>query len=149
MTKEEVLEKGWHWEENIPGTFGKETVKSVDIPDKIEDVPDSYLSGIFKCITCSKNYNITQNELNFYKKEKIPFPRKCPNCRYKRRFDLRPPRRLWHRMCMCDSTSQSFDGASKNHFHGEAKCAVEFETTYAPDRPEKVYCERCYNREVY
>ena len=149
MAKEEILAKGWHWEENIPGTFGKETVKSVDIPDKIEDVPDSYLSGIFKCIICSKNYNITQNELNFYKKEKIPFPRKCPNCRYRRRFDLRPPRRLWHRTCMCDPTSQSYDGASKNHFHGEGKCAAEFETTYAPDRPEKVYCERCYNQEVY
>ena len=23
------------------------------------------------------------------------------------------------------------------------------ETTYAPDRPEKVYCEQCYLKEVY
>jgi len=25
----------------------------------------------------------------------------------------------------------------------------EFETAYAPDRPEIVYCEKCYQQEVY
>ncbi len=28
-------------------------------------------------------------------------------------------------------------------------CQNEFETSYAPDRPEIVYCERCYQQEVY
>jgi hypothetical protein len=149
MKKEEILAKGWHWEDNIPGTFGKETISSADIPDRIEDVPDSYLTEIFSCMDCSKNYNITQNELIFYRKENIPFPRRCPNCRYGRRFDLRPMRKLWHRKCMCDPTSQSSDGRGKNHFHGEKKCEVEFDTCYAPDRSEKVYCETCYNKEVY
>ena len=139
MTKEEVLAKGWQWEENMPGTFGKETISSASIPDKIEDVPDSYLGEIFACIDCSKNYNITKNELLFYRKESLPFPRKCPNCRYKRRFDLRPARKLWHRACMCD----------KNHISHKGKCEVEFETCYATERKEKVYCESCYNKEVY
>ena len=138
MNKDEILAKGWQWEENTPGTFSKETIK--DIPDKIEDVPDSFLNEIFACIDCSKNFNVTKNELNFYRKEKIPFPRKCPNCRYKRRFNLRPPRRLWHRSCMC---------TKEDHSHRERKCKVEFETSYAPDRPETVYCETCYNQEVY
>ncbi|MFZ2150251.1 MAG: hypothetical protein WAV15_03790 [Minisyncoccia bacterium] len=139
MSKEEVLAKGWHWEENIPGTFGKETVKISALPDKIEDVSDAYLNEIFACSACSKNYNLTLNEFLFYKKEKIPFPRKCPNCRYKRRFDLRPLRKLWHRSCMCDS---------KDHGHGEV-CSNEFKTPYAPNRIEKIYCESCYNKEVY
>ena len=131
MTKEEVLAKGWHWEDNVPGTFGKETIQSASILDKIEDIPDSYLSEFFSCTACSKNYNITQNELLFYRKENLPFPRKCPNCRYKRRFDLRLPRKLWHRKCIKEG------------------CQNEFETTYSPERPEKVYCESCYNKEVY
>ena len=138
MTKEEVLAKGWHWEENIPGTFGKETVHSADIPDKIEDVPDSYLKEIFSCVDCSKNFNVTNNELSFYRKEKIPFPRKCPNCRYKRRFDLRPLRKLWSSECMC----------SQDSHHHSGKCEVKFETSYSPDRTEKVYCEQCYLSEV-
>jgi hypothetical protein len=146
MNKEEVLSKGWHWEENIPGTFGKETVSADSIPDKTRDIPDTYLKEIFSCATCSKNYNITENELNFYRKESIPLPRKCPNCRYKRRFDLRPPRRLWHRKCSCDGSTSS--PQAKNHSH-EGKCDIEFQTTYSPERPEKVYCEKCYQQEVY
>src|SRR3989344_5712099 len=124
--------------ENFSGTFGKETVSSASIPDKIEDlpageagVPYSYLNEILACLSCSKNYNITKNELSFYKKEKIPFPRKCPNCRYKRRFDLRPKRELWHRKCMCD----------KKHLHHTGGCPIEFETCYPPEFAGKVYCE--------
>jgi hypothetical protein len=142
MSKEEVLEKGWQWEDNVPGTFDKETIESVDIPDKIEDVTDGILNEILACIECSKNYNIVPNELSFYRKENLPLPRKCPDCRYRKRFDLRLPRKLWHRKCMKEG------------------CSNEFETPYAPDlryaessgkasRPEKVYCESCYNKEVY
>jgi len=139
LTKEEVLTKGWNWEENIPGTLGKETIKSEDIPDKIEDVSENFLKEIFACSLCSKNYNITENELSFYKREKIPLPRKCPNCRYKRRFDFRPLRKLWTRVCMCD----------KKHNNHEGKCEVVFETSYSPERKEIIYCEKCYQQEVY
>lgn len=131
MTKEKVLAYGWHWEDNVPGTFGKETIKSVDIPDKIGDVAESYLKEIFICTDCNKNYNIVQDEWAFLKKENIPLPRKCPNCRYKRRFNLRPVRKLWHGKC-------------KN-----TGCNNEFETTYSPNRVEKVFCESCYNKEIY
>jgi len=140
MTKEEVLAKGWLWEDNVPGTLSQETISTGSIPDKIEDVPDSFLNEIFACALCSKNYNITKNELAFYKKENIPLPRKCSNCRYKRRFDLRPPRMLWHRRCACD----------KNHFDHQGLCTVEFETCYPPNSSmKKIYCEKCYNAGVY
>lgn len=35
-----------------------------------------------------------------------------------------------------------------NHFHGDNHCPNEFETSYAPERPEIVYCEDCYQNEV-
>ncbi|MEI7709316.1 MAG: hypothetical protein WCI76_01210 [bacterium] len=139
MTKEEVLEKSWNWEDNIPGTFGKETIQSNSIPDKIEEVPDSYLNEIFACMDCSKNYNVTKNELMFYRKENLPFPRRCPNCRYKRRFDLRPARKLWLRQCVCNQKHSNHSGA----------CEVEFETCYTRESSLKIYCEKCYNQEVY
>ena len=140
MSKEETLKKGWHWEENVPGTLGKETISSTDITDKIEDVPDGYLKEIFTCSVCSKNYNLTENELLFYRREKIPIPRKCPNCRYKRRFDLRPLRKLWTRDCMCEK---------ENHDSHKGKCQLNFKTSYAPERKEIIYCEKCYQQEVY
>ena len=139
LTKDEVLLRGWRWEENIFGTFGKETIKPEDIPDKIEEFNGDVLKAIFKCIDCEKNYNIVPNELTFYQREDLPLPRRCPECRYKKRFAIRLPRKLWYRECMCNK---------ENHGH-EGKCSAEFETSYAPERSEKVYCENCYNKEVY
>jgi hypothetical protein len=141
MTKDEVLAKGWNWEDNIPGTFGKETVKVSSVPDKIEDVPDYFLNEIFACDECSKNYNIIQSELSFYRKEKIPLPRKCPSCRYKARFNLRPSRRLLNGVCACDCTN--------HEDHSDRKCPNKFKTPYVSDMIEKIYCEGCYNKEVY
>ncbi|MFH1193084.1 MAG: hypothetical protein V1656_02080 [Candidatus Jorgensenbacteria bacterium] len=45
----------------------------------------------------------------------------------------------------------SENGAYTNtvpHIHGGGKCPNEFETSYAPERKEIVYCESCYNAEV-
>lgn len=130
-TKESILSRGWLWEDKIPGIFGKETIQENEIPDTIEEVGDDILSAALKCNTCTKNYNIVQNELTFYRREKIPLPHKCPECRYKQRFNIRLPRKLWYRKCM------------------NKGCKNEFETSYAPDRPEMVYCENCYNKEIY
>ncbi len=140
MTKEKVLSLGWHWEEKVPGTFGRETLLLKNIPDRISDVDESIIKEVLKCINCSKNYNLTSYEFSFYKKEKIPVPRLCFDCRYRRDINLRPPRKLWSGKCKCSLS---------NHFHGVEKCEVKFETTYAPGRPEKVYCEKCYQAEVY
>ena len=81
----------------------------------------------------------------------IPIPRNCPECRHVRRFEKRGPNKLWQRSCMCNK---------KHLHHKEGKCEIEFETSYAPDpryakgsgeasRSEIVYCEKCYQSEVY
>lgn len=138
LTKEEVLSRGWHWEDTLVGVFGKGTIEPENIPDSINDVTDEALKEVYTCMECSKNYNIIPDEFTFYKREVLPLPRKCPDCRYRRRFVLRPARELWHRQCMC---------TKENHNHS-SKCSNEFETSYAPDRPEIVYCEGCYQKEV-
>ena len=81
-----------------------------------------------QCQNCNKNYNIVKSELDFYHREHIPIPRLCPDCRYYNRIALRPPRKLWHRQC--------------------AKCGKKIETSYAPDRPEIVYCKQCYQQAI-
>ena len=136
-TKEEILSRGWLWEDKVPGIFNKETI--AEIPDTLETIGDEILKEVFKCEDCTKNYNIVPNELTFYRREKIPLPHKCPECRYKKRFAIRLPRRLWHRACMCKKDGHEHIG----------KCKNEFETSYSPNSPEIVYCESCYNKEVY
>lgn len=131
LTKEEALSSGFNWEDATTGIYGKETLEKDNIPDDIIDIPESITKEIFKCEDCTKNYNIIPQELLFYKKEIVPVPRLCPDCRYKKRIALRLPRKLWYRKCMNEG------------------CENKFETAYSPDRPEKVYCEDCYNKTLY
>jgi len=131
MNKEDALKKGFKWQDNIPFLKGKETIKPEDLPDSIDDIKDSITDEILKCIKCERNYNIVNQELELYRRMNIPIPRECPNCRYLARIALRPARKLWHRKCMKEG------------------CTNEFETSYSPDRPEIIYCEKCYQQEVY
>jgi len=131
LTKEEALKRGFGWQDKTTGTYGKETIKNEDIPKTVEEVSEDILKEILVCSDCKKNFRITSAELNFYKRMGIPLPHKDFECRHKDRISKRNPRKLWHRKCM------------------KPDCTNEFETAYAPDRPETVYCERCYNQEVY
>ncbi len=160
LSKEEVLAKGWKWEDQTPGTFGKGTLAAESIPDNISDVDENILKQVLTCISCNKNYNIVDYELQFYRRTQVPIPRRCFECRYRERIRVRLPRKLWSRQCMCvgqraNSKEQIVNSKGQNkyqnsveHSHGSEPCLNKFETTYAPDRVEVVYCEDCYKAEV-
>lgn len=150
LTKEEALKAGYTWYDR-PLRDYKITLLTKDLPKTINDTKESILNEIIQCSTqndqetkdkyslCTTAFNITSLELALYKKLKIPIPEKCFPCRRQDRFSLRNSRKLWHRQCMCD----------KKHPHHESKCKVEFETSYSPDKLEIVYCEKCYQQEIY
>ncbi len=129
LSKEEALGQGFRWEDEIQKTEGRETVQPEDLPDHIRDVGDSITKEILRCIDCNRNYKITDQELLFYRKMNIPIPRKCFYCRHQDRIVRRGPYKFWQRNC--------------------AKCQEEIMTNFAPERPEIVYCEKCYQQEVY
>ncbi|OGI85883.1 hypothetical protein A3A01_01095 [Candidatus Nomurabacteria bacterium RIFCSPLOWO2_01_FULL_39_17] len=129
LTKKEAFVQDFRWEDDIQKTEGKETVSPEDIPDHIKDVKDSIADEILKCINCKRNYKIVAKELSFYRKMNIPIPRRCFYCRHQERIIHRGPYKFWNRNC--------------------DKCKKEITTNYAPDRPEIVYCEKCYQQEVY
>lgn len=131
LGKEEALARGYGWQDFQTGTYGKETIKKGEVSGTIEEIKDNILSQILVCEECGKNYRITQAELEFYRRMHLPLPRKDFECRHRDRLKKRNPRKLWHRKCMKEG------------------CQNEFETSFAPDRPEIVYCERCYQQEVY
>lgn len=128
LTKEEALAQGFRWEEDVQITRGKETLKPERIPDHIKDAPDSILNEVLACIECGRNYRLIKPELDFYRKMLIPIPRKCFNCRHVDRIQRRGPMKLFDRTC--------------------DKCKKPIKTNFAPDRPEIVYCESCYQKEV-
>ncbi|PIR68601.1 hypothetical protein COU49_00035 [Candidatus Nomurabacteria bacterium CG10_big_fil_rev_8_21_14_0_10_35_16] len=129
LSKDEVIKQGFRWEEYIQKTEGKETIKIEDIPDNIKDVPDNFINEILSCVECSRNYRLIERELTFYKKMSIPIPKKCWSCRFANRILRRGPLKFWDRKCM--------------------KCEKDIKTNYSPERPEIIYCEQCYQQEVY
>ena len=145
LTKEEALKKGYKWRDRKINEYVI-TIQAEDLPDDLKDVPNSIISEIIGCLhkgkcqdRCKRAYKITEDELNLYKRLGVPLPRLCFFCRHENRLRMRNPMKLWHRSCMCDK---------KNHEH-TGKCNIEFETSYAPNRPEIIYCEKCYQKEVY
>ena len=125
LDKNEVLKKGYKWKEKDPKDYKPQTY---DVPLNIKDVKKDIVREMLGCSDCGKNYKIIDKELEFYKKLNLPVPRKCPDCRHLERMTLRSPRKLWDRKC--------------------GKCKKEMKASYALDRPEKVFCQECFLKEV-
>jgi hypothetical protein len=128
---------GYNWRDRDKRDY-KITINSSQLIDDISNINDDILNEIIKCpndgdsrYQCTVAYKITPEELMFYKKNKLSLPRYCPNCRHYQRLKYHNPLKLWHRKCMKEG------------------CNNEFETSYSPNRPEIVYCEKCYQKEVY
>jgi hypothetical protein len=142
LTKEEALRQGYSWQDRLPRDYGI-TFLTKNLPETFDDIKDNITEEVIQCSSqnsildkekytlCTTAFKITPLELTLYKILNLPIPDKCFPCRRQDRFELRNPRKLWHRKCMHEG------------------CQNEFETSYAPDRPEIVYCEKCYQQEVY
>jgi hypothetical protein len=137
LTKIQAKEQGYGWKEKEEKKY-KIDIKSTDILDDIINIKDEIIGKIIECAhkgqcnqQCTEAFKIIEAEYQFYRRMKLPLPRLCPNCRHYERLAKRNPLKLWHRKCM------------------KEECQNEFETSYSPERPEIIYCERCYQNEVY
>jgi hypothetical protein len=157
---ETIAQEYFPAEEGVPGGYNlktkdargyKITKGAGDLPDSIKDVADDIVGDTVSCLhseqgehssscdfACTEAFKVTVEDLQFHKQLGVPLPRLCPNCRHYTRLKRRNPLMLWYRDCMCEQSSHNHSG----------KCSNEFETAYAPDRPEIIYCESCYQKEV-
>ncbi len=111
---------------NIP--TNAQTLNAKDLPENIDEVSDDILNKVILCETTWRPFRIIKAELDFYRKHNIALPHKHPDIRHIERINLRDPRKLFHRQCN--------------------KCGKAINTSYAPERPEVVYCESCYQKEI-
>jgi len=135
-TKDEVLQLSFRWRDLEDKQYTV-TKKAGDDFGEATDSAEIILNEVYECEhkgkcndNCATAFKIIPQELQFLKKMGLPLPRLCFFCRQKERLHLKNPLHLWHRKCM------------------KPGCENEFETPYAPDRPEIVYCEQCYQAEV-
>lgn len=148
LTKEQVIAKGYSWYDAPPKEY-KITMLAGQIPDAIEDVPDSILKEIIECTDCKQPYRIIEMELAFLRQEKLPIPRQCIDCRHNERIAQRAKAFLYHRKCDCNGITPSRGYVNQaKHFHGEAPCPTEYETAYPESDPRIVYCLQCLYAEV-
>ncbi|OGZ43503.1 MAG: hypothetical protein A3C80_02680 [Candidatus Ryanbacteria bacterium RIFCSPHIGHO2_02_FULL_45_43] len=172
LTKEQALKEGYLWKDHEMGDYTI-TILSKDLPDHIKDVTGDILNQIIGCAhggicnenpapkpprcraSCSTAFRIIPHELEFYRLLNLPLPRLCPNCRHYQRIKQRTPLKLWRRKCYCAGLTSSPQAGTRfvyqntaKHFHGSDYCPNTFETAFAPEGPEIVYCEACYNNEV-
>lgn len=126
LMEAQALDKQLRWKEKD----AKEYKPATYLPaDTIGEVKDEVINETLACKDCGKNYRVILQELRFYRKNKLPIPLHCQDCRYKERTKFRNPFKIWKRNC--------------------AKCSNQILTTYAPERTEIVYCEKCYLESLY
>jgi hypothetical protein len=159
-TEKEVAKFGYRWRSRETRNY-KVTMTHDAFPDNINDARDSIVNETIACAyagvdcgeQCAAAFKIIPMELQFYRKLGVPLPRLCPSCRHYARVKLKNPLYLWRGKCRCAGQIAKSGGQivyrnTTAHFHGDALCPNEFETTFAPDRKEIVYCESCYNSEI-
>lgn len=137
LDKESILKNGLVYYELKNRKF-EITIQADDLPDSIIYVPETITQEIIGCKKCKKAYRIIPIEFQFYKRIGLPIPRFCHECRFVERFMWVNQPELYNGTCMCTHDTHNHKG----------KCTNEFETPYAPDRPEIIYCEKCYQNEV-
>jgi hypothetical protein len=125
-TKEQALAEGYAWSDRLDAVY-EITLKASSLPDTIEKTSETILQEVIGCASCGRGYKIAQGEFDLLRKLHLPVPHECPKCRENRRFSKLNPPKLYERNC--------------------AKCDKEIITAFAPERPETVYCEKCYQRE--
>ena len=130
LEKKEALKNWFNWSDyEVPFPKVEKIIPANKLPNSIQDIPDDILNWAIKCEITQKPFRIIKTELEFYRKHNLPIPRKHSNQRHLDRMKLRNPIKLYNRNC--------------------DKCWVSMKTTYSNDRDEKVYCEECYNKEIY
>ncbi len=129
LDKEGVLSNGWQWCDFEPEIQAEKTISADKLPNDIKDVPDDILNWAIICEKSGKPFKLIPQELNFYRDHKLPVPRRHPDQRHWDRMSLRNPYKLWDRQC--------------------DKCKAEVKSSCSPERPEIIYCEQCYLKEVY
>lgn len=110
--------------EYFPLTKEEAFAKGLKWKDDIYESVSTTSSDAIVCEATGRPFKLILKEVEFYGKMGLPTPKVHPFERHQRRMKSMLKFRLYNRNC--------------------AKCDAHIQTTYAPERPEIVYCEKCY-----
>lgn len=130
LSREEALAKGFLWTDyKSPPVTAMKSIPAERLPDSLDQIPDDVLNWAIVCEKSKKPFKLVPQELSFYRKLGLAIPHFYPDERHRIRYQSRNPQKLFSRFC--------------------AQCRNPIKSSYAPERPEIVYCEECYLKTVY
>lgn len=150
LTKDEALARGYKRSDYsadpvIPDNA--QVLRAGEIPEeqwmKRRD-DETILRQVIICSESWRPFMIQKAELAFYRKHNLPLPRKHPDVRHVERMALRPGRTLYLREC-----DQCGEEMLSVYPMEEKTTKSENDKTIDTANKQKVYCEKCYQQEVY
>jgi len=120
----------WYEEPESQAPQGISLLNYPEIPNDIKDAKDSILGSAIRCEVTGKPFKIVDHELKFYRHMNLPIPTKHPWQRILERVAFEHPLELFPFVCPnCGEKSLSI--------YDEAK-----------QKQLKIFCEKCYLKEV-
>jgi hypothetical protein len=134
LEMEEVLKLGGYIaltpENNVNNT---EILSSNKLPQTIQEISDEIINKIIslgiKCEITGRPFRVIASEIEFLKKMKLPLPNTHPTIRMQSNLLLTPVAKKYSTHC--------------------AKCSKSIESVFDPQKKFLLYCEKCYQQEVY
>jgi hypothetical protein len=125
--KEDILALGGYWEDVNENHI--EGMPTSELPDSVDDVPDTITTQALICPETGWRFNISQNELAFYRANNIPLPRY--------HFDVRTKKALKYLTILRAYPYKCF------------YCKKDIEAYYLPEWGyNKIACEECYKQNI-
>ncbi|MFA6080350.1 MAG: hypothetical protein WC753_02600 [Candidatus Gracilibacteria bacterium] len=138
LSQDEAIQGGWKWrtEETVvftgniysPLPIAQYDERIVGFDTATKNIAE-VLAGTLQCEVTKKPFKLVSQELAFYIENNLPLPTKHPDQRHKERLSLRNGRMLHERTC--------------------TDCKKPIISIYAPNVPERVVCEECYQKLIY
>ena len=97
LSKEQILNENYSYKESSKDVNIRDSIKSYDLPDDINDVSDDILGKPILSKNSDKLFKIEKDELDFYKRYKIPLPRESFFDRHNKRHKMATSFHLYNR----------------------------------------------------
>ena len=130
LTDAEIIKLGGYLAKIPESNAGDSKLLSMEeIPQTIEEASDDIINFGIKCEKTGRPFRITASELKFLRNMKLPLPTIHPTFRMQSRLLLAPVAKQYSTQC--------------------AKCGKSIFSIFDPKENYILYCEKCYQREVY
>ncbi|MCZ7645079.1 MAG: zinc-ribbon domain containing protein [Planctomycetota bacterium] len=97
---------------------------------------DGFEDKVLPCQECGKDFLFTAGEQRYFKKQNFGFPRRCKECREKRKAKAESEER------------KAAEAARHQTAHRVicASCGIETSVPFKPDPSRPVFCKQCYTK---